>query len=553
MTLNKKGVFFYKKLWLLVFTTLYFGCASIQKPQGGPRDRTPPKLLKATPKNQTHNFAAKQIQLDFDEYFKLTNQFQEITISPAPDKLPDFKVKQKSLVITFKDTLLKNTTYVINFGTAIRDVNEGNILKNFTYVFSTGTHIDSLSISGSVINSLTQKKEVLGPNENVTVMLFTLKQDSLLFGKKKPSVFTSVDSAGNFSLNNLKEGLYKIYALRETAPNKIYDNDNELIAFSKKTINLQHDTAGVRLKLFKQIPPKFRLAEKKFDIDGKMLFVFNKSLDKPSVRILYPPGLDEQKIVDISKTRDTVLIYSKKMDFDSVRVAFYDNNKPIDTTYLRKTKKETYTRNLQLKFGLSKNASVLKPGTDLHIYSNTPIASFDQSLVTLMEDSTRVNFTLTKDTGTTKSLMLKYRWRQKAAYTLTFNEGAVTSMYGDISKKQLAKFMIDNPEDYSTLTLKVSVPDTGRSYIVELLNEQKNVLRSDRVTKNTNIIYKNIYTGKFTVSVIYDDNKNGKYDPGSLKNKTQPENVWVYDKIFALRPNWEIDEPLVIPKEPTSP
>ncbi|MDB5032320.1 Ig-like domain-containing protein [Mucilaginibacter sp.] len=553
MTLNKKGLFFYKNLCLLGLAMLYFGCAVQQKPQGGPRDRTPPKLLKATPKNQTHNFAAKQIQLDFDEYFKLTNQFQEITISPAPDKSPDFKVKQKSLVITFKDTLLKNTTYVINFGTAIRDVNEGNILKNFTYVFSTGTHIDSLSISGSVINSLTQKKEVLGTNENVTVMLFTLKQDSLLFGKKKPSVFTSVDSAGNFSLNNLKEGQYKIYALRETAPNKIYDNDNELIAFSKKIINLQHDTAGVRLKLFKQIPPKFRIAEKKFDIDGKMFFAFNKSLDKPSVRIIYPPGLDEQKIVDISKTRDTVLIYSKNMDFDSVRVAIYDNNKPIDTTYLRKSKKETYTRNLQLKFGLSKNASALKPGTDLHIYSNTPIASFDQSLVALMEDSTRVNFTLTKDTGTTKSLMLKYRWRQKATYTLTFNEGSVTSMYGDINKKQLVKFKIDNPEEYSTLTLKVTVPDTGRSYIVELLNEQKNVLRSNHVTKNTSIAYRNIYTGKFTVRVIYDDNKNGKYDPGSLKNKTQPENIWVYEKIFALRPNWEIDEELVIPKESTSP
>ena len=85
-----------------------FGCAVQQKPQGGPRDRMPPKLLKATPSNQTHNFSVKQIQLDFDEYFKLTNQFQEITMSPAPDRLPEYKINKKSLIIKFKDTLQKN-------------------------------------------------------------------------------------------------------------------------------------------------------------------------------------------------------------------------------------------------------------------------------------------------------------------------------------------------------------------------------------------------------------------------------------------------------------
>src|SRR6185437_2206270 len=102
------------------------------------------------------------------------------------------------------------TTYVINFGKAIEDVNEGNVLKNFTYVFSTGIHIDSLSISGRVINNQTQERE-----NNATVLLFTLKQDSLLFGKKRPTIYTSTDSAGNFSLNNLRPDDYRIYALKE--------------------------------------------------------------------------------------------------------------------------------------------------------------------------------------------------------------------------------------------------------------------------------------------------------------------------------------------------
>jgi len=227
---NKKASFFAVILSIFSLSLILYGCANRQLPQGGPRDHTPPKLLKATPGNMTRNFKAKQIQLEFDEFFKLNNEFTEISISPTPAKLPEYKVRRKSLIIDLKDSLEKNTTYVINFGKAIGDVNENNILKNFTYVFSTGIHIDSLSISGNVINNETQLKE-----NNVTVMLFTLKQDSLLFGKKRPTIFTTTDSSGNFTLSNLHPDEYRIYALKETTPNKIYDKDDELISFTKKS------------------------------------------------------------------------------------------------------------------------------------------------------------------------------------------------------------------------------------------------------------------------------------------------------------------------------
>ncbi len=537
-----------------------FGCAVQQKPQGGPRDITPPKLLKATPPNLTRNFTAKQIRLDFDEYFNLYNQFQEITIFPTPDKLPPvFSKTQKSLLVTFKDTLQKNTTYVINFGTSIRDVNEGNVLKNFTYVFSTGSHIDSLSISGSVTDVLTQKKvkPIAGQaSTDVTVMLFTPKQDSLLFRKKKPTIYTTVDTSGNFTLNNLKAGVYKIYALRENAPNKIYDNETEQLGFLNKPIYLRHDTAGIQLKLATLTPTKLRVVDQ-FDPDGKMQFIFNRSLEKPSVRIIYPPELDEQKIVDISKTRDTILVYSKNMDFDSVRFVFFENNKPVDTTYLHKLRKESFTRALSLNYGLSKGGSTLKPGTDLHIYTNEPIDSYDPSLITLKEDSTTANFTLLKDAGSAKNFTLKYRWRQRSNYTLTVNDEAFTDIYGDKNKKRApTKFVIDNPSNYGTLILKVTVPDTSKAYIVELmsdLNGQNVPMRSDEITKNTSLVYKDLPTGKFTVRVIYDSNRNGKWDGGNREDKIQPENIWIYNKTFDLRPNWELNEDLNIPKEITSP
>ena len=548
--LNKKQVNYYIFLLYLIPILVLFGCAAQQPPQGGPRDLTPPKLVKAVPANKTRNFAAKEIDLQFDEFIKLTNQYQEISLSPAMEKAPEYNSNKRDLKIKFKDTLQKNTTYVINFGKSIQDVNESNVLKNFTYVFSTGPHIDSLSVTGSVSNTLTQEKE-----KDVTVMLFPVKQDTL-FGKKKPSVYATTDSSGNFSLNNLHENDYRIYALKETAPNKIFDNDQELIAFLKKPIHLKSDTSNIQLNLFKQLPEKFRFSEKRFDADGKMVFVFNKALNKPSMKIIYPADLDKQKQVEFSKTKDTASVYLHNMNFDSVRVVVFDNNKPVDTTSLLKAKKESFQRTLTFQYNINGN-NLLKPGNDLILTASLPVENFDNSRVTLNEDSTAVavsDYTIQKDTGNFKRLALKYRWRQGSKYEIILNENAFTSIYGDKNKRLQKKFQVDKTENYSSLTVKVTVPpDTSKAYVVELLNEQKVVLQSNPIRSSTSVVYNNYMTGKYLIRVIYDENRNGRWDSGNVRQKRQPENIWVSDKVISLRPNWEAEEAITVPKEPITP
>jgi hypothetical protein len=546
MTLNNKPIFFFKFLTAILALSAIFGCANVQKPQGGPRDRTPPKLLKATPPNMTRFFNAKQVVLTFDEYFKLTQQ--EVSISPAGEKTPEYKVHDKNILINFRDSLKKNTTYVINFGKAIADVNEGNILQNFTYVFSTGPHIDSLSISGDVRNTITNERE-----KAVTVMLIPVKQDSLIWGKKKPSIYASTDTAGHFVLNNLHEGDYRIYALKETAANKIYDNDNELVAFLRKPIHLKRDTAIIQLNLFKQVPSRFRLPDSRFDADGKLFFTFNRSLENPSVKITYPAGFDDQKLVEFSKTRDTALVYMKNMDFDSIRVAFLENGKGIDTIYKRKSRKETYKRTLTFSYNLNA-AFQLKPGTDLMVTTNLPVAAYDPTLITLNEDSVSVGaFNMRRDTGSAKKFYIKYPWKQGSRYQIVIDENAFTDIYNDKNKKSLRNFTVDKPENYSSLTLKVTVPDTAKSYIVQLLNAQKQVLRSDEITKNKSIVYRTLITAKYGISVIYDENRNGKWDTGSIKLNRQPENIWADPKLITLRPNWDAEENIDIPKEKATP
>ncbi|MES2278534.1 MAG: Ig-like domain-containing protein [Bacteroidota bacterium] len=548
MGLNLKSVFSAQILVLSAAILVMFGCASVQKPMGGPRDRTPPKLLLATPLNQTRNFKATSIKLDFDEYFKLSNTYQEITISPAMEKI-EYKTKGKSLVINFKDTLVKNTTYVINFGKAIVDVNEGNVMKNFTYVFSTGPHIDSLSVSGNVTNTQTQEKE-----KDATVMLIPLKQDSAYFGKKKPTIYATTDTSGNFTLANLHDGDYRIYALKEASPNKIYDNESELIAFLKKPIHLTKDTSNIHLSLFKQLSDKFRVLEHKFNADGAMFFTFNLPLIEPDVRINYPAGLNDQKIADFGTKKDTALIYMKNMDFDSISVSFMDKGKILDTISIRKQRKESFVRSIIPTYNIN-NDNKLKPGTDLTILMNTPIESFDVSRIILLEDSvSRTNFTLTKDPLNPKHLFIKYRWRQGVAYQITFNEGSFVNIYGDKNKRLIRPFRIDKPENYGSIIMNVTIPDSTKSYILELINDQKKVMQTNIIKKSTIINYKDIIAGKYQVRVTYDNNNNGRWDSGNVKRNVYPEQIVLIPTTYTIRPNWVSDDSRIdIPKEIITP
>ena len=171
MANNIKRVIFVYCIGLFWLATFVLGCASMQSPTGGPKDSIPPGIVEENPKNYTKNFISEKVEIEFNEFIKLNNEYTEISISPAIDIPPEFRVKKENLGIEFKQKLEVNTTYSINFGKAIADVNESNILKNYSYVFSTGNEIDSLSISGKVINALTKEKL-----KDVTVFILPVRR-----------------------------------------------------------------------------------------------------------------------------------------------------------------------------------------------------------------------------------------------------------------------------------------------------------------------------------------------------------------------------------------
>lgn len=531
----------YFTLSLLLF--LITSCASIQQPTGGPKDKEPPVVLKETPANHTLNFKAKQIKIDFDEYVKVKNESKEFSISPSPDKLPYYNIKGKSLVIKFADSLIKNTTYVINLGRGLVDYNEGNILKNYMYVFSTGNKIDSLSITGSVVNTL-DKKPVL----DATVFIIPTNQDTI-FGKKRASIFTTTDSSGNFSLKYLKPDTYRIYALKEEGGDRIYNSTNEDIAFLKDSIKLSGNMNNVKLSLFREEAKTFRLLDKKIEKDARINYTFNKKLIKPEVVILYPKIPEADRTIEFSRYADSLAIWTKSMDFDSIKVVISDNKIPVDTVNIRKNSRDKYNR--ELKFTDNIPSGRIKPGTDLILTFSAPVGKIDPRRITLTQDSVPVRgLKIVRDSLSTRKYMFKYPWRTDKNYVLKLDTAAFSGVYAGINNPRELKFMLDDVLNYGNLSVTVTIPDTSKNYIVQMLNEKEEILREDVIHTNSVLNYQTFNIGKYHFRIAYDLNKNNKWDTGDVLKRIQPEPLWGSNTTVTLRANWDLEEKLEIPQNP---
>jgi hypothetical protein len=233
--------FFIAILIITKITVLSPGCATIVPPQGGFRDSLPPLLLNANPKDSSLNFKGNKIVFTFDEYVELQNAQQNLIITPIPQNNPTIEYKLRTVTVKLKDSLEANTTYTINFGDAIQDINERNVLKNFSYRFSTGSALDSLKVAGKVILA-----ETGGIDTTLTVMLHKNSKDSAVMNEK-PRYVTRLNNKGEFSFQNLPASTYYIYAVKVEGGSYRYFGGKQLFAFADKPVIVQQKTDSVTL------------------------------------------------------------------------------------------------------------------------------------------------------------------------------------------------------------------------------------------------------------------------------------------------------------------
>ncbi len=223
----------------LLLVLVLVACASIGSPDGGPYDEEPPVLLKATPALNATGVTVAKVTLEFDENVNLENAFENVVVSPPQLQMPEIKYSGKKVMVELFDTLKPNTTYSIDFGNAIVDNNEGNPYENFAYVFSTGDGVDTLAVSGTVLNA-----QDLEPIKGMIVGLHSCLDDTA-FNKLPFERVSRTDSRGRFTIKGIAPGKYRVYALSDANQNYLFDQKSEALAYLSTVIE-PHAAPAVR-------------------------------------------------------------------------------------------------------------------------------------------------------------------------------------------------------------------------------------------------------------------------------------------------------------------
>ncbi len=317
---------------------LLSSCANILPPSGGPRDSLPPVLIKAIPVDSSLHFNAKKITLFFNEYVQLDPSIQtSLIVSPNPNQMPYVTSHLQSVTITLKDSLKPNTTYAIDFGNTLKDVNEGNPYKNFTYVFSTGSNIASGTLNGTVQLAQT------GQTDSTLIVILHKNLNDSAIKKTKPDYYTRLDSGGRFHFRYLPSGTYAVYVL----PNdytKRYDDSTKLFAFLNAPVTVDSTaSAPLMLYAYNEYPPGKETnnqssaapasSNKKKNADTTKTIKFVTNLDRNQQDLLSNLIISFQKPI---------------ARFDSGKISFTDTNYRPVTNYTIAA--DTSNKNFILKY-----------------------------------------------------------------------------------------------------------------------------------------------------------------------------------------------------------
>lgn len=570
----------YKNIFLALTAVLaLYACANRgQGPQGGAKDEVPPKVAKSFPKDKSVNVKDDRIEIEFDENINLKDIAKNVIISPPQRINPDIRSYGKKVVVQFKDTLLANTTYSIDFGNAIVDNNEGNILKNYVFSFATGNEIDTLQIAGNLLNA-----ENLNPMQGIIVGIYSDLSDTV-FMKKPFQRIARSDENGHFTISNVKDGRYRVYALNDLNRDNFFQK-GEGLAFDEKSFQtsfesiMKPDTVwkdsvtvdsvrfvkgtrfmpdDVLLRFFKDDSKRHYLAKSERTEAHKISLFFNAPNEKePEIRPLNVnwenkmllqknAGLDSLTFWFTDSTlikKDTILLEVKYLKSDSV-FQLQPQTDSVKLVMRNPVKKPTTTSKkkefLSIQTNLSSRFDVYKP---VYLNFTVPIKSYDISKVHLSQlvDTvlTPIKFTLVKKDSAGMNFEISHKWIPETTYQLDIDSAAFYSIYNLHNDDLKNELKIKSLDDYSSLKLLLANFDS--TAVFQVVNKDDKLVRTVQAVKSgTKVEY--LEPGDYYVRLFLDRNGNGKWDVGNFFEKRQPEEVYYYSKKLTLIKNWEFEE-----------
>lgn len=574
-------------LWVMAIASLMlYACANMASPNGGPYDEVPPKFISSTPAPGQLNYKGKKVEILFDELVQVDKPTENVIVTPPQMSQPVIRANGRRVVVALEDTLKENTTYTIDFTNSIADNNEKNVLQNFSFAFSTGPTIDTLQISGILLDAAT-----LEPMSGITVGVHTNLADSAF--TTTPFVRTSrTNERGQFTIRNMAPGTYRIYALEDVMRSYAYTQPGQQIAYSDSLIvpsfelttrqdttwkdSLTIDTImtvpythffpdNIELRLFKEkVERQYMLRPERND-EKILTLRFNAPVEQypEPVPVNFEPEGDwyfvqaeeEGRTIKYWLTdslvwqQDTLQIAVDYLKSDSLNVL----RPQTDTVSLSMRRRPQATqkkskkadRPMPIEFlGLSASPTGTMEMTDtLSLTFAEPIAQLDSSLLRLEQlvDSvwTPVDFRFFPDSTNALRYFLLRPWNYAEEYQLSIDSATIYSVYGRWNNTLKNAFKVKKEDDYGHLYINVIGVDT--TAFVELLNNSDLPVRKAKV-KDGGALFMDLKPDKYYARLTIDLNGNGQWDTGNYAEKRQPEQVFYCPKLFQVMQNWQVEE-----------
>lgn len=581
---------------LTLLAVLAASCASIGRPEGGPRDEEPPVFVSSTPQPGAVNVEARRLNVMFNENIQLEDAFNKVVASPPGKTPPTVRANGKRMTVEFRDTLLANTTYTIDFADAIKDLNEGNILDGFALEFSTGPVIDTLRVSGMVLDA-----ETLEPQQGMLVGIHSNPDDSAL--TKLPFArIARTNQLGQFTIRGLAPGSYRIYAVDDVNHDYMWDR-SENMAFHDLTVSPSVENISVSDTLrnadggdsiivregLHYIPDDVLLCS--FNEGYKAQYI--KDYSRPERRkiniTLAAPADSLAELTIVDGTPDTLRGTSWRkwalmhptpgrdsLDYwvtapeviasDSLRLAL--RYQKTDTAsqlvwtsdtlrfFFREPKKDKKKEEADTippaHDGLTLRTAGGSPqelNRPLLIDVSEPLASLDTAgvRVEILRDTLWIPIS-SGAIARADSLhpltrrVFDVKWEPGGKYRLAADSMALVSVYGEHNKATQLEFTVKTHDDYSNLRFKLDGLD-GRPAMVMLLSSgDEAAYRTSVSAGESTADFRFVAPGTYYARLFIDANENGKWDTGNFAEHIQPEETYYYPRKIELKKNWDVDQ-----------
>lgn len=501
-------------LFVIVFVA---SCATISAPKGGAKDTIAPKPVRFYPENQALNFSSQSILIEFDEFISLNSPKQNIIVSP-PLKYPiEVVAKGKTVTISFKDTLRKNTTYNFYFAGAIKDFTEGND-TTFSYVVSTGDNIDSLSLSVLVKDAFTSK-----PQADVWVLAYDSPESGNI-DSLRPLYLAKTDKAGKARLNYLANKPLWLYALKDLNGDLNLNVGQDKLGFLGEQI-IPGDSLVPSIRMYETLDTSLKIVNKTYDHPGLVTLVFNKECDL-SNKIL------SDGVVDTKVNRDTMLVFLSDDYITKGNYTLNIENAQDTLVYTFYIPNDLTRFNSKLE-GPSRNSFSHTAG--LRFKCDRPIKQFIEEKISVILDSIELPLRIEIDSTDDRYIWLRGKFAPSKAYSVKIQEGAVQGINA-WQNDSLFKAFNTYPENYFG-KITYSGERTG---LLQLIKEEA-VIWEGLVDASSTITLDKLVPGKYQFRMIDDVDGNGKWSIGNHHTGIQPESVFYYPDEIDLRTGWDIE------------